>query len=149
MAKSWTDGITRLGIDSSPIIYFVEAHPIYDPLVADVFRLIDEGTITGFTSMISLCEVLTRPYRVQNQSLINRYRSLLLESNHFVCLDIDSHIAELAARLRAKYQILTPDALQVAMAISANCEVFLTNDKNLRRVNEVRVLIIDDLLVSK
>jgi len=39
--------------------------------------------------------------------------------------------------------------MQIAMAISANCEAFLTNDKNLRRVNEVQVLIIDDLMVSK
>jgi len=147
--KSWADGITRLGIDSSPIIYFVEAHPIYDPLVTDLFRMIGQGSITGFTSMITLCEVLTKPYRAQSQSLIQRYRSLLLDSNHFVCLDIDSNIAELASQLRAKYQLLTPDAMQIAMAISANCEAFLTNDKNLRRVNEVQVLIIDDLMVSK
>ncbi|MHB9106823.1 MAG: type II toxin-antitoxin system VapC family toxin [Armatimonadota bacterium] len=147
--KSWTDGITRIGIDTAPIIYFVEAHPIYDTLVTDLFRLVDEGIITGFTSVISLCEVLTRPCRSQNQSLIERYRSLLLESHHFVCLDIDSQTAELAGQLRARYTLKTPDALQIAMAISADCQAFLTNDKNLQRVTEVQVLVIDDLMVAK
>jgi predicted nucleic acid-binding protein len=39
----------------------------------------------------------------------------------------------------------TPDALQIATALEAGCEAFLSNDAGLRRVTELRVLILDDL----
>jgi hypothetical protein len=29
-------GVTRLGFDTAPVIYFVEAHPQYDALVTEV-----------------------------------------------------------------------------------------------------------------
>lgn len=31
-------GVTRLGLDTSPVIYFVEANPVYDARVTDVFQ---------------------------------------------------------------------------------------------------------------
>ena len=31
-------GVLRLGLDTSPVIYFVEAHPHYDALVTEVFE---------------------------------------------------------------------------------------------------------------
>ena len=36
-----------------------------------------------------------------------------------------------AADLRAQYGLRTPDVLQIAAAKTANCQVFLTNDKAL------------------
>jgi predicted nucleic acid-binding protein len=38
-----------------------------------------------------------------------------------------------------------PDALQIAVALEAGCEAFLTNDLTLKRVVELRVLVLDDL----
>ena len=38
-------GVNRLGVDTSPIIYFVEAHPGYDPLVTAIFKRIDDAAI--------------------------------------------------------------------------------------------------------
>jgi predicted nucleic acid-binding protein len=60
-------------------------------------------------------------------------------------MSIDDAAADQAARLRAKYQLLTPDAIQLAMAVNAGFQVFLTNDRGLQRVTEIRVLILDDL----
>jgi hypothetical protein len=50
--------INNLALDTAPIIYYIEAHPRYDPLVSTVFDQIHSGIITGFTSVISLSEVL-------------------------------------------------------------------------------------------
>lgn len=41
--------------------------------------------------------------------------------------------------------IIYPDALQVAVAKTANCQIFLTNDKALKRVADVDVLVLDEL----
>jgi ABC-type polysaccharide/polyol phosphate export permease len=30
-------GITKLGFDTSPIIYFIETHPKYDGIVTEIF----------------------------------------------------------------------------------------------------------------
>lgn len=38
-----------------------------------------------------------------------------------------------------------PDALQVAVALERGCEAFLTNDRRLARVTELRVLVLDEL----
>lgn len=38
-----------------------------------------------------------------------------------------------------------PDALQVAAAIIAGCEAFLTNDAALKRVTKLRVLVVCEL----
>jgi predicted nucleic acid-binding protein len=37
------------------------------------------------------------------------------------------------------------DALQIAVALEAGCEAFLTNDRTLKRVTELRVLVLDEL----
>jgi hypothetical protein len=31
-------GVTKIGFDTAPVIYFVEAHPKYDALVTSVFQ---------------------------------------------------------------------------------------------------------------
>jgi predicted nucleic acid-binding protein len=54
-------------------------------------------------------------------------------------------VAARAAELRARYRLKLADALQLALALQAGCEAFLTNDLALRRVAELRVLVLDDL----
>jgi predicted nucleic acid-binding protein len=138
-------GITRLAFDTSPIIYFVEAHPQYDALVTAVFERVASGALAGFTSVITLCEVLIQPLRLGDVHLQQEYRELLLQSEHFQTLAVDAAAAELAADLRARHQLRMPDALQVASALGAGCEAFLTNDLALRRITELPVLVLGEL----
>jgi predicted nucleic acid-binding protein len=90
-------------------------------------------------------EVLVQPIRLNRIDLASRYRQLLLESERFSVLPITVEIAELAADLRARYNLRTPDALQVATALAHRCEAFLTNDARLKRVAEIRVLTLEEL----
>ena len=137
--------VARVGFDTAPIIYFVEAHPTYNPTVTAIFQGIDQAHYTGYTSSISLCETLTMPFKVGNLVLAERYRDLLLHSLNFMMLPITAPIAEYAAKLRVRYQLRTPDALSVATAIINDCDLFLTNDIHLRRITEIPVLLLDDL----
>jgi predicted nucleic acid-binding protein len=41
------------------------------------------------------------------------------------------------------------DAIQITVAIQAGCEVFLTNDKNHKRVQDLRVLYLGDFLARQ
>ncbi len=140
--------IQLLAFDTSPIIYFVESNPAYDELVTAIFQHVEDGQITGLTSVISLCEVLVHPIRNENFELKQRYLDILQNSPNFSTKIIDALIAETAAELRAKYNLRTPDALQIATAIENGCDTFLCNDKKLKQVTELKVLILDELTVS-
>jgi predicted nucleic acid-binding protein len=48
-----------------------------------------------------------------------------------------------AAQIRARYQIRTPDAIQLAAAIEFGARVFLTNDDRLRKVTEIEVIVLE------
>jgi len=63
-------------------------------------------------------------------------------------VSIDSETAKVAADLRARYNLRTPDALQLATAIKAGCDAFLTNDATLKKVTELKVLVLSELQLS-
>lgn len=137
--------ITRLGLDTPPIIYLVEANPTYDALVSAIFTRIDLGEIEAFSSTISLAEVLVQPLKRGNVALADQYRELLLHSANFTLVSVGSAVAERAAELRARYNLRIPDAIQIAAALDEGCEAFLTNDTRLSRVTELPILVLDDL----
>lgn len=80
-----------------------------------------------------------------NRRLELEYRTLLQYSRHFTLIPIDDAIASQAAVLRVRYRLKTPDALQVSAALQGGCEAFLTNDHALKRVQELRILLVDEL----
>ena len=141
-------GVTRLGLDTAPFIYLVEDHPLYVPLMDEVSRRIVEGQMEGVTSVVTLGEVLVQPIANGDVRLQQRFRDALLNRPGLQMVPVDAALAERAAGLRAHYRMRLPDALQLAVAIDQHCEAFLTNDRRLARVAEVRVLVLDDLELS-
>lgn len=105
----------------------------------------ESGQSTGVTSVIALGEVLVQPILRGDSGLQLAYRDLLLHSENVRTLSLDPVSAERAAELRAGYRMRMPDALQTAVAFESGCEAFVTNDKALRQVTELRVLVLDDL----
>ena len=138
--------ITTLGFDTAPLIYFVERHPVYLPIIRNIIKRIDQGVMQGCASVITLTEVLVQPKRCGKIALEREYRDILLHSRNFELISIDAEIAEQAAALRSRYNLRTPDALQIAASLSAGCEAFLTNDKQLKRVEDLAVLVLDDFV---
>ena len=139
------DGVTALGIDTAPLIYFVERHTTFLELMRVVIQRIDAGQITGYSSVVTLTEVLTQPMRQGNPALEAEYRSLLLNSRNFYLSAITAEIAELAAELRARHNLRTPDAFQIAVALFSGCQAFLTNDQELARVSDLRIIVLGEL----
>jgi predicted nucleic acid-binding protein len=77
--------------------------------------------------------------------LAQQYREILLNANHIATIPLSCEITEEAARLRARYNVRTPDAIQMATAIRAGASFFLTNDSHLPTIPELRVLVLDEL----
>src|SRR5207247_4062211 len=57
-------------------------------------------------------------------------------SDLFVPVTVE--IGERAAELRAQYNVTLTDALQIATAIVSGCDALLTNDLDLKRVQDIR-----------
>ena len=85
-------------------------------------------------------EVLVLPYRINNFSLAERYESLLTRSRGLRFVDLNRPLLRGAARLRGTFNLKPPDALQVAAAMTAQCPVFLTNDRRIPAIMGLQVV---------
>ncbi len=139
-------GINSIAIDTSPFIYYIEEHKDYIETIEPLFALINQGHIIAYTSLITLIEVLTKPMEVKDESLAEKYETLLTNSDNLILTDIDKNVAVESARLRAKYNIKTPDAIQLTTGIINGAKAFVTNDDNLKKVKEIKIVILDDLI---
>ena len=133
-------------LDTAPLIYYIEDNYLYSRVLDILFELNLKMAVQLTTSTITLLEVLVIPMKTNNSVLAERYKSLLCQSDTFKIWDIDVEIAVKAAGLRAKYRLKTPDAIQIATALCRFADYFLTNDKQLKIVSEINVLILDELI---
>jgi predicted nucleic acid-binding protein len=84
---------------------------------------------------------LTSPYRAGNLALADRCEAYLSRSRGVRLVDVGRAELRMAAQLRALHpSVRTPDALQLAAALSAGCRSFVTNDRDLPTVTGLRVL---------
>lgn len=138
-------GAGRVALDTSIFIYLIEEHPRYLPLIEPLFRQVDGGDREIVTSAITLLEVLVAPHRAGDMSLAARYEAVLTRSRGLIVRDLDRPQLRLAAQIRAAHGVRTPDALQLAAAVSSKSAVFLTNDRRLPSLPGLRVVQLDDV----
>jgi predicted nucleic acid-binding protein len=136
-----------VAFDTAPLIYYIEENPVHLLLVDELFDTIDSGASRGITSVLTLQEVLIKPLRVGRQDIADQYRDVLKSSTNITLANIDESVCERAAKLRAKYTWLrTPDALQIASAVLHNAEVIVTNDDKWKRLTEIQIVALQDLV---
>lgn len=135
----------KVSLDTAPFIYFIEENAAYLPIVDPLFKAIDGGEIIAVTSIMSLIETLVIPIRTSDEALVRKYREILLGSEHLETVLLSRQIAEEAARLRAIYRIRTPDSIQMATAIVEKATFFVTNDKQLPSLPNLKTLMLNDL----
>jgi len=141
--------IKTIFLDTAPVIYFIEAHHQFGPLVKQVVELMNENRIQAFTSVLTLSEVLPKPVETGNDELVEKFKTYLKNGPNLTMLPIGETIGETAGVLRGKYPYLkTVDAVQIAAALDAEADAFLTNDKKLSVIKEIKILVLSDYLVD-
>lgn len=136
----------RIYIDTSVVIYTIEVNPNYWELLQPLWQKFQAGQVELITSELTLMESLVLPLRQSNINLITTYEDLLL-SSVLQLIPISLPILREAARLRATtLSLRTPDAIHAATAIAADCTQFLTNDRQLRAVTSLPIVILDEVL---
>ena len=132
--------------DTAPFIYVFETKLPYKKLLTPVFLAVDAGTIRAVSSLITVVEILSKPYGLEQRDLIETYRQVFGRSSKIDVLPLTLETADLTAQVRGKYDLKTPDAIQWATAVLQNVDYFLTNDKRFKILNDDRVLIVDEYL---
>jgi predicted nucleic acid-binding protein len=140
------DAITRgpVALDTAAFIYFIEEHPRFARVIAPLFEEADRGERRLVTSGLTLLEVLVIPYRAGDIALADRYEALLTRSRGVELIDLGRVQLRTAAALRAVHDIRTPDALQLAVALTARCGSFVTNDREIPSLPGLTVVQIGD-----
>jgi predicted nucleic acid-binding protein len=124
-------------VDSAPIIYVLEEHPELARIFRPVFEAHENGLVRLAVATVTLAEVLTGPLRNGDEVLAERYRSTL---KSWYVVDLDSEIAESAARLRASLKLKLADSVQAASALAIGADALVTHDRDFSPVRNLRIL---------
>lgn len=124
-------------------------HPRYVRATRAILDAWEAGSHHGVTSVLSLSEVLVRPFRDGDRTATEEYRRLLTAFPNLRLLDVNRGIAEAAARLRAAHALALPDAVQVATALAAGATGFVSNDPDFKRVPGIEVLPLDEAVSAR
>ena len=134
----------KVFLDTTPIIYFLDEDINYAEKVERIFSEILESSKMIVTSTITCTEYLTYPYRTGNTEKVNVFFEFLTDCE-IIIHSIDVETAMKAAQIRAEYKdFKTMDCLQLATACIQGCDLFLTNDRQLRQFKEVKCVVVDE-----
>lgn len=122
--------MSKVFLDSNLFIYQLEDLGPRGNRANFIFERLSNRKDTVFTSALTLGEVLVKPIRTGNRALEAKYRDLLREPEVMV-LAFDRAAGEIFARIRQDRAIKAPDAIQLATAANAGCDLFITNDDRL------------------
>ena len=111
-------------VDTCLVVYAFEDHPLHG---ARVRRAFDGQAGLAVSPLVKL-ECLVGPMRNGNMALQRYYEEGLAQ---FHQLDMTEPVFLLAAALRARFSLKTPDALHLATAQFHGCDALWTNDDRL------------------
>ena len=132
-------------LDASGFIYSVERIEPYRTLLEPMWLQAQTGQFRILSSELVVLETLVKPLREGDTVVELLFRSLF-EASEVRLIPATRPLWEEAARLRAETGLKTPDALHAAAALHAGCAIFITNDDDFRRLKELPVVVLDDLL---
>ncbi|MDD4018385.1 MAG: PIN domain-containing protein [Kiritimatiellae bacterium] len=138
-------GVRDAVFDTMVLIYLLEDHPTYAPVCESLFGLAEAGSLSGVITPITLAEVIVKPLKAGQPELADRYQNAIRNLPNITLGELSWKTGIMAGALRAKYGLALPDLFQAACAIERG-GVLITNDKALKRVEEIRVVLLNDLL---
>jgi predicted nucleic acid-binding protein len=123
--------MSRIFLDTNFFIYLIEATSPQSIRARYLSRAFAARRDEVLTSAMSVGEVLVAPLRNSDHALAQRYRQIFRGKGISV-LPFVEQAAEAFARIRIQSSIKPPDAIQLATAGTAGCDLFLTNDDRLQ-----------------
>lgn len=127
--------MSRIYLDSAPLIYLVEG---VQPYAATLIERLSAPGVVQLCSDLTRLECRVKPLRDAQPTLLTAFDRYFNEIITTV-LPLSPTVIDRATALRAQYGFHTPDAIHLAAAITAGCNLFLTNDHRLEKCTEIVV----------
>jgi uncharacterized protein len=119
-------------LDSSIVIYYVEQPATWGRKASDrLTALRASGEQFAVTELVHM-ECLVGPLKVGDAAMLADFAAFFATPD-VVILPITGPIAERAAEIRANYRFGPIDSFHLAAAVDSGCNLFLTNDTQLRQ----------------
>jgi len=119
--------------DTNLFIYLIQEHPQYYPLIERMATRLAERGDTICTSIFTRGEMLVGPIKNGDLAVQRAVRDYLqppfVELIPFTLETTDHY-----ARIRADNRVPPADAVHLASAAAAGVDLFLTNDRSLKRM---------------
>ncbi len=125
----------RIYLDSTSIIYLIED---VMPFATVIESRVARPEVTRVTSDLARMECRVQPLRDGKTALLAAFDSFF-SGDLVEVVPLTREVLDRATELRAHYGFKTPDAIHLAAAIVAGCDVFLTSDKQLCQCSEITV----------
>ena len=131
-------------IDTAPMIYHLEIVVPYFSVTKEIFRALANRNRKPILSMVSVTEIVTKPFREGQQEFVDNFEKYVLPQIDLRAITYE--MAKRAGKLRSQYTLKTPDALVASTALESGCHLFITNDKDLRRLEAegIAVMVVSD-----
>jgi len=126
--------VSKIFFDTNLFIYYFEDPSSLGERVAELLARMDERGDQLLTSTLTLGELLVKPREKGDLALASRYEAVL-GSPGVQLVPFDHQAALRYADIRRDRAIKGPDAVQLACAATASCDLFITNDEELGRKN--------------
>ena len=134
----------KVFLDTAPLSYFLDNDVNFGQKAKSVFEEILSNGKTIVSSAITCHEYLVFPYRTHNQEKIDVFFEFT-GSCGIELIPISAKIAETAAKIRAEYKdFKAMDSLQLAVSVETGCDIFLTNDKQLKQFNGIKCITLEE-----
>ena len=125
--------MSKVFFDTNIFIYMFEGiEPLRSRMLEIRKRMLDRGDRV-VTSAMTLGEVLVKPTKLGQTSLIEQYDRAIRSTTQVV--SFDAQIAWRYASLRATHNIRNADAIQLACAAHFGVDLFITNEKHLHKLD--------------
>lgn len=125
--------MSKVFLDTNFFIYMFEGLEPYRTRVLEIRkRTLDRGDQI-VTSAMTLGEVLVRPTKLGQASLIEQYDRAIQSTARVI--SFDSQVAWRYASLRATHNLRNADAIQLACAAHFGVDLFITNDEHLHKLD--------------
>lgn len=133
-------------LDANGFIYSIERIDPYRSILDALWLTVSAGQVKVVTSELTLLEVLVKPLKVGDATTATLFRTVLKNTPDVQMLPITQSVLEAAANLRAILGLKTPDAIHVATALLNGSMLFVTNDSAFRRVTELTITVLSELI---
>lgn len=125
--------MNRIFFDTNIFIYMFEGiEPNRSRMLEIRKRMLERGDRI-VTSAMTLGEVLVKPTKLGQASLIEQYDHAIRSTSEIV--SFDAQVAWRFASLRATHDLRSADAIQLACAAHLGVDLFITNDRQLHKLN--------------